>query len=324
MEFTFESDYSDIAPSDKVPAVAGKDGIFRCDPTKSPEGKYVATLRFLPFIKSDGTKGRNILEKHIHYAKNMPISDLNGYYDCQQNIEEGMRCDMCKLFFKYVKSTDQLEKDKADLIKRTAKYYAYVYVVDDNTNPDQIGKTLLLPFGVKINEKILAEENGENDEAEKCKIFDLIEGKDFKLVCKKVGGFNNYDASKFVATAAPFKYRDAEGKLKPVPFYEDEKTGRKIPGVEGSPEKTAKVHEKLKAIMMDRTSDMLTFASKIWTQDQSAKVEKILTYLTSGQVMTNPTASFESKSDPFPEVTPSKPESKETAKTAEFNDDFDF
>lgn len=317
-EFTFDSDYSEITGNEKPVQASGKDGIFRCDPSKSPDGKYKATLRFLPFIKSDGTKGKNILEKHIHYAKNMPVQDLNGYYDCQQDIE-GQRCEMCKVFFKYVKSTDPLEKEKADYIKRTVKYYAYVYVVDDNTNPDQIGKTLLLPFGVKIYEKIMSEENGED--GEKCRVFDLIEGKDFKLECKKVSGFNNYDNSKFLNQDV-FKYRDDKGVLKPTPSYEDPKTGKRIPGIEGDAEKTAKVHEKLKSIILDRSSDMTTFASKVWSNEQTTKVEKILTYLTSGQMMQTQTSSFESKGDPFGEVQP-KTETKTNTKSAT-TEEWDF
>ncbi len=320
-EFDFTEDYAGAVLDELAQSKASQnDGIYRFDPTKSPEQTHKATLRFLPYIKTDGTKGNAILEKHLHYVKDVDEA-LNGYYDCQKDVNS--KCELCTLYWKYHNSIDVTEKDKCNLIKRTNKYYAYVYVIEDNTYPENVGKVMLLPFGIKIFEKIQNQEKGEL--GPKCKVFDLVNGKEFKLVVKKVGGHNNYDSSAFMDQTSPLRIFNPEtGKFKALPFYEDEATGNKYPGVAGDKEKTAEVHAKLKTILMTRSTDMESFVPKEWDDTQRDNIYKVINILNHADDVTTPNkhtkASFETDSDPFDEPKTSKKTS--TIDDDDFDSDF--
>lgn len=242
------------------------DGIYRPKITDKKKG-YVATIRFLPNLTKDGKVGPAAIEKHQHYVdlKNHP--DLVGYYDCNKNFED--KCDICTMFWKLKNSNNATDVEKCELINRNTKYYSYVLVIEDEQNKELEGKILIYPYGYKIKEKIKDQRDGLAGDP--CNVFDLANGKDFKLVMKQVGEFPNYDSSSFLELS-PIKIQG-----KPAPVAVDEKTGKnKITN--------AKVKDKIRDFLMERDVDLSDHMAKEWTADDKFKVSQILEILNGNDI----------------------------------------
>lgn len=237
------------------------DGIYRPKITDKKKG-YVATIRFLPNLSKDGKVLQSAIEKHQHYVdfKNHP--ELQGYYDCMKNFTD--KCDFCTMYWKLKNSKNASDVEKAELISRNTKYYSYILVIEDEQNRELEGKILIYPYGYKIKEKIKDQKDGISGDP--CNIFDLANGKNFKLVMKQLGEYPNYDSSTFM-DISPIQIM---GKKAPVEI--DEKTGKaKITN--------AKVKEKITQFLMDRTVNLEDHVAKEWTSEERYKVTQILEIL---------------------------------------------
>lgn len=242
------------------------DGIYRPsldDAVDKKEG-YKATIRFLPNFKKDGTVGISAIEKHLHYAKLLNNPDLKGYYECKKNLGD-TNCPLCTIYWDLFNSKNAADKEKADLIKRSTKYYSYILVIEDENNRELEGKILIYPFGFNIKEKINAQKKGELDGI-KSNVFDLANGKDFRLIIKEKktpqGVYPNYDASNFLE-ASPIKIN---GKKVPVEKNED---GKIVITNE-------KIQKGLQDFLLKRDVDLDEYEAKAWTDEESDKVEKII------------------------------------------------
>lgn len=238
------------------------DGIYR--PKADKKEGYTAIIRFLPNLSKDGKVLQSAIEKHQHYVdlKNHP--DLVGYYDCERNSKD--KCELCTEYWKLNKSTNAADVEKSNLIKRSTKYYSYVLIIEDKQNPDLEGKIMIYPYGVKIKDKIKNEKDGNNSSGEPCNVFDLANGKDFKLIIKEVAGFPNYDTSIFM----DIKPLSINGKRCPVEV--DEKSGKnKITN--------PKVKESVMKFLLDRTVDLEDHKPNEWSLEQKSKVTQIVEIL---------------------------------------------
>jgi hypothetical protein len=74
---------------------------------------------------------------------------------------------------------------------------ANILVIKDPAKPDNEGKVFLYRFGTKINSKILGKIAPESELEEAVLVYDMWEGQNFLVKVKKVGGYQNYDDSKF-------------------------------------------------------------------------------------------------------------------------------
>ena len=255
------------------------DGIYRPKISDKKKG-YVATIRFLPNLSKEGKVLQSAIEKHQHYVdfKNHP--ELAGYYDCMKNFTD--KCDFCTMYWKLKNSKNAADVEKAELISRNTKYYSYILVIEDEQNRELEGKILIYPYGYKIKEKIKDQKDGVSGEP--CNIFDLANGKNFKLVMKQLGEFPNYDSSTFM-DIAPISIK---GKKAPVTV--DEKTGKnKITD--------AKVKEKITQFLMDRTVDLGDHVAKEWSTEDKYKVTTILEILAGNEVNSTQKHASKSSSD---------------------------
>lgn len=242
------------------------DGIYRPKITDKKKG-YVATIRFLPNLSKDGKVLQPAIEKHQHYVdfKNHP--ELAGYYDCMKNFTD--KCDFCTMYWKLRNSKNASDVEKAELISRSTKYYSYILVIEDEQNRDLEGKILIYPYGYKIKEKIKDQKDGLSGEP--CNVFDLANGKNFKLVIKQLGDYPNYDSSTFMEVS-PIQ---VHGKKAPVEV--DEKTGKnKITN--------PKVKAAITKFLMDRTVNLEDHMAKEWTAEDKYKVTQILEILNGNDV----------------------------------------
>ena len=256
---------------------SGSDGLYRPKITDKKKG-YVATIRFLPNLSKEGKVLQSAIEKHQHYVdfKNHP--ELAGYYDCMKNFTD--KCDFCTMYWKLKNSKNASDVEKAELISRSTKYYSYILVIEDEQNRDLEGKIMIYPYGYKIKEKIKDQKDGISGEP--CNVFDLANGKDFKLVIKQLGDYPNYDSSTFLESS-PIKING-----KPAPTDIDEKTGkRKITN--------PKVKEKITKFLMERNVDLNDHMPKEWTPEEKYKVSQILEILSGNEI--HNTEKMASKSD---------------------------
>lgn len=247
----------------------GLDGIFRPRITDKKKG-YVATIRFLPNLSREGKVQQAAIEKHQHYVdfKNHP--ELAGYFDCMKNFTD--KCDFCTMYWKLRNSKNASDVEKAELISRNTKFYSYILVVEDEQNRELEGKILIYPYGYKIKEKIKDQKDGISGDP--CNVFDLANGKNFKLVIKQLGDFPNYDSSTFM-DISPIQI---QGKKAPVEV--DEKTGK-------NRITNPKVKEKILTFLKERTVDLEDHMAKEWSADDKYKVTQILEILSGNDVNTS-------------------------------------
>lgn len=242
------------------------DGIYRPKITDKKKG-YTATIRFLPNLSKDGKVLQAAIEKHQHYVdfKNHP--ELSGYYDCMKNFTD--KCDFCTMYWKLKNSKNASDVEKAELISRNTKYYSYILVIEDEQNRDLEGKIMIYPYGYKIKEKIKDQKDGISGPS--CNVFDLANGKDFRLVMKQLGEFPNYDSSTFL-DVSPISIQGHK-----VPVTVDEKTGKnKITN--------PKVQEKVRQFLADRTVELEDHQAKQWTAEEAYKVSQILEILSGNEI----------------------------------------
>jgi hypothetical protein len=251
-----------------------KDGIYRVN---SKDGKdkqkgYVATIRFLPNVLEDMTLGPSAIERYVHYANLPDYPDLKGYYDSQKQIEG--KCPLNQMFWKLYNSKNAAEVERSSLIKGSPKYYSYVLIIEDEQQPELEGKIMIFPYGIKIKDKINLERQGENSTGKKCNVFDPANGKDFRLIVKEIGGYQNYDSSSF-REESPLKIWDSEKKkFVTLPIeWNEEKQKNAITN--------PKVQTKLFDFLTKRenTAKIEDFLPKKWTEQEASNVEKIIDIL---------------------------------------------
>jgi len=169
-----------------------------------------------------------------------------------------------------------LEQEKAQLISRSTKYYSYIQVLEDENQPDLVGKIMIMAFGHKIKEKINQERVGEINEP--CNVYDLAKGKDFVLLVKEIGGFPNYDSSQFKQETSsiclPIE-KDGVTELKKLPTEE-------VNDVLTIP---AKYQGKVKEYLLERDTELSAYAPVKWDEETRNKVNQIVGHLTNNPIV---------------------------------------
>lgn len=260
--FTGLFDLTDESASYLQERKRGDDGIYRptLDKAKDKRKGYNAVIRILPnLLLKDGKPvgmGVTALEKHIHYADFKETPELSGYVDCKKNFEQN--CELCDMYWKLFKSKNPLDQEKAKLISRTTKYYTYVLVVEDENQPDLQGKVLVWQYGFKIMQKIKAEYEGRRP----CRVEDLQDGMDLELIIKEVGGYTNYDSSKFVDRG-------------PITIGGRQLTVDKTTGKISAEDQPVVID-----LLSNRGVDLDAYKAQPWSDEVTAKVQKILGALT--------------------------------------------
>ena len=232
------------------------DGLLRPKLEEGESGKRELVIRFLPNLTKEGKIKSTAVEKHIHYADFKSNPDLQGYFDCLKNTDIGKTCPLCDAFWALKKTKDPKDEEKAKLINRTTKYYAYVTVVEDKQKPENEGKIFIFPYGFKIYQKIKAMATARKP----CTVEDLIHGANLVLIIQDIGSFYNYDASYF---EAPEAATIAGQQLK---LTDDGKI-------------SAAEKERVIEFLKSRTHDLEDWKAKDWTPEQREKADKIVALL---------------------------------------------
>lgn len=269
------------------------DGIYRVDLSKCKDKKrgWRSKVRFLPNLTKESKVGESALEKITHYVDIKQPKELSGWFDSPKNFNE--KCPLTDLYYTMQNSKNAILMEKSKMLKYSKKYYSYVLVIEDEQQPELVGKIMIFQYGKTIKDKIMAEKNGEISGVP-CNVFDLSTGKDFVLVVKEIQTgdetYPDYKMSMFMpeTTSLPIFFKD-KGVFKNAPLVE----GKIDSNVQG----------KIKDFLLDRDHDLEEFSAKKLTEEQQSKITEITNFLTGKS-----SGSFNS----------SKTESKPTS------DDFDF
>jgi len=228
-------------------------------------GVYKAIVRFIPWWQNPNN---SISEKWVCWLVD-PITDKGKYIDCPSSI--GKPSVLQDMFFKLRKSESVQEQKKSEIFSRRHSFAALIQVIKDEQNKELEGKIMVWKFGKKVWDKINAEKKpviGDPHEP-----FDLLDGKVFAVVVSKVGGFNNYDQSRFLDKKIPLILNINE-KLQPI----NEKTPK----------------ETVFNYLKENSPDLSKYAYKEWDQDTHEYVNQVIVAVT-GQIPSTAYADIKNK-----------------------------
>jgi hypothetical protein len=291
------------------------DGIYRVDLSKVKDKKrgWRSLVRILPNLTKDGKVGQSAIEKITHYVDIKQPKELSGWFDSPKNFNE--KCPLTDLYYTMQNSKNAILIEKSKQLKYSKKYYSYVLVIEDEQQPELVGKILIWQYGKTIKDKIMAEKNGEISGVG-CNVFDLAAGKDFVLVVKEIQTgdetYPDYKMSMFKpeATSLPIYFKE-KGVFKNAPV-----TDGKI---------EAGIQSKIKDFLLDREHDLEEFAPKKLTDEQQAKITEISNFLTgkASSSFSSPKQESKPSSDDFEfEDNFAKTAATTTASASEDEDDF--
>ena len=283
------------------------DGIYRIDLTKAKDKKkgYRSVVRFLPNLTKEGKVGQSAIEKITHYVDIKAVRELSGWFDSGKNFNEP--CELTTLYYTMQNSKNAILMEKSKCLKYSKKYYSYILILEDEQQPELVGKIMIFQYGKTIRDKILAEKNGEIS-GESVNVFSLDSGKDFVLSVKEIAtGDDTY----------PDYKNSAFREVSPIAvFNEDKGVFKKVPLVDG------RIDPKFQAVVKDfllkRDFELEDFAPKKLNEEQKQKIENIKAYLTGKGATTFTSAS----SDDFDFE--EGPETKASSKAAVVDDEDDF
>jgi hypothetical protein len=162
-------------------------------PTVDKAGNSEAIIRFLP------QKDLELAPIIMYFSHGFKHKGKWFFENCPSTISKD--CPACEhaqpLWEKYNDSNKDTDKAAASKFSRGRTYVANILVIKDPAKPDNEGKVFLYRFGTKINSKILGKIAPESELEEAVLVYDMWEGQNFLVKVKKVGGYQNYDDSKF-------------------------------------------------------------------------------------------------------------------------------
>jgi hypothetical protein len=168
----------------KPTAKAGKDNVYK------------AVIKFLPW-HADAKK--SIMQKWTAWLVD-PISGDGKYVDCPSSV--GKKSLLQDVYWKLKKSESVAEQELAKNFSRRQTFASLVQIVKDDNNPELVGKILVMPYGIKIYNKLMAQIKPEYGKPHIP--FDLFDGRPMLLKITLVSGFNNYDECTFLEDKLPF------------------------------------------------------------------------------------------------------------------------
>jgi hypothetical protein len=250
-------------------STGNNDGIYRIDLSKVKDKKrgWRSVVRFLPNLTTDLKVGESAIEKITHYVNIKNPKELSGYFDSPKNF--GEKCALSDLYYSMQNSKNAILVEKSKMLNYSRKYYSYILVLEDEQQPDLVGKIMILQYGKTIKDKIQAEKNGDISGVG-INVFSLDAGKDFVLVVKEIQTgdetYPDYKMSMFKpeVTSLPIFFKE-KGVFKNAPVV----NGKIDPKVQGT----------IKDFLLDREHSLEEFAAKPLTEVEQVKITDITNFL---------------------------------------------
>ena len=250
------------------------DGIYRVDLSKVKDKKrgWRSVVRFLPNLTKEGKLGQMAIEKITHFVDIKNPKELSGWFDSPKNFNE--KCALTDLYYTMQNSKNAVLIEKSKQLKYSKKYYSYVLVIEDEQQPELIGKIMIFQYGKTIKDKISQEKNGEISGVP-CNVFDLAEGKDFVMIVKEIQTgdekYPDYKMSTFKSetTSLPIYFKE-KGAFKNVPTVDVDGKLRVNPEAQG----------KVRDFLLERDHELEEYAPKKLSDEQNGKINEIVNFLT--------------------------------------------
>ena len=246
------------------------DGIYRIDLSKVKDKKkgYRSVVRFLPNLTKEGKVGQAAIEKITHYVDIKNPKELSGWFDSPKNFNE--KCPLTDLYYTMTNSKNAILQEKAKCLKYSKKYYSYVLILEDEQQPETVGKIMIFQYGKTIKDKIGAERNGEITGVP-CNVFDLAQGKDFVVLVKEISTGDE--------TYPDYKNSMFRPEISSVSIYfEDKNSFKNAPVVDGKIDSRAQ--SSVKDFLLKRDHELEEFAAKKLSDEQQGKINEITSFLT--------------------------------------------
>jgi hypothetical protein len=246
------------------------DGIYRVDLSKVKDKKrgWRSVVRFLPNLTKDGKVGQSAIEKITHYVDIKNQKELSGWFDSPKNF--GEKCPLTDLYYTMQNSKNAILVEKSKMLKYSKKYYSYVLVLEDEQQPESVGKIMIFQYGKTIKDKISAERNGEISGVP-CNVFDLGAGKDFVLVVKEIQTGDE--------TYPDYKMSMFKPETSSLPLYFKEKQAFKnVPLVDGKVDPS--VQGKIRDFLTERDHDLEEYSPKRLDDQQQSKINEVINFMT--------------------------------------------
>jgi hypothetical protein len=261
------------------------DGIYRIDLSKAKDKKrgYRSVIRFLPNLTADGKLGASALEKISHYVRVKGADELNGWFDSPKNF--GEKCPLSDLYYTMNNSKNAVLMEKSKCLNYSRKYYSYVLILEDENQPELVGKIMVFQYGKTIKDKIQSEKDGEIS-GTPCNVFRIDNGKDFVIYVKEITTgdetYPDYKNSMFKPESSTITiFKDGVGKNVPI------SNGQIDP----------KFNNVIKDFLLGRDFELEDYAPKRLTEEQQAKINEISAYLTGRSNKNYTSVSSPSKND---------------------------
>ena len=272
---------------------SSNDGIYRVDLSKCKDKKrgWRSVVRFLPNLTKQGKVGESAIEKITHYVDIKQPKELSGWFDSPKNFNE--KCPLTDLYYTMQNSKNAILIEKSKQLKYSKKYYSYVLVIEDEQQPELVGKIMIFQYGKTIKDKIQAERNGEISGVG-CNVFDLKSGKDFVLVVKEIQTGDE--------TYPDYKMSMFKPETSSLPIYFKDKNAFKNAPLNADGQIDSGVQAKIKDFLLERDHDLEEFAAKKLSEEQQAKINEIVNFLTgkaSSSYTNAPKAEAKPQSDDF-------------------------
>lgn len=254
------------------------DGIYRVSMALAKDKKrgWRSVVRFLPNLTQDGKIGQSAVEKITHYVDIKNPRELAGWFDSPKNF--GEKCPLTDLYYTMQNSKNAILIDKSKQLKYSKKYYSYVLVIEDEQQPELVGKIMIMQYGKTIKDKISSEINGEISGVP-CNVFDLAQGKDFVLFVKEIQTgdetYPDYKMSMFKQEASSVQIFIKDKGFKHAPLIETtDANGRTKLVIDPA------AQPKVRAFLMDREHQLEDFEPRRLTEEQQTKISDITNFLT--------------------------------------------
>ena len=166
------------------------------------------TVRLLPYAKSPK-------DTFYHYYNMGWVSFATGQYVQALSPQTyGERDPIAEERFKASRTGTEEEKEKAQAIRRMEKWLVNVYVVEDQSNPDNNGKVKMLRYGKQLHKIITEAIEGEDAEEFGPRVFDLgPDGVTFKIKVEQQGDYPTYVSSRFTTAGKLDLSEDEQEKI---------------------------------------------------------------------------------------------------------------
>lgn len=254
-------------------STTSNDGLYRVDLSKVKEKKkgWRSVVRFLPNLTKENKIGESAIEKISHYVNIKTNKELSGFFDSPKSFDKKEKCALSELFYSLSQSNNAILVEKAKCLNYSKKYYSYVLVLEDEQQPELVGKIMIYQYGKTIKDKILAEKNGEIT-GESVNVFSMETGKDFVIIAKEIATgdevYPDYKMSMFKPEKSSLPiYNKEKGIFKNVPLAENGKI-------------VAEVQPKVRSFLLDRDFELETFGPKRHDESTEAKISEIVNFLT--------------------------------------------